>query len=390
MPSGNFFSYLYKQIILGLAGAFVILVVIFAFYPDFFRTGDSHVAAPTNSRPLPQVTTSPYGAGPVSYADAVASAAPAIVNIYSSKVVTETIPMFDDPLFQRFFGNLVVPRKHLERSLGSGVIITPDGYLLSNYHVVENAAEILVALTDGRTSTATIIGNDPDTDLTVLKIELDDLPSATLGNSENLRVGDIAMAIGNPFGVGQTVTLGIISATGRTDLGINTFENFIQTDAAINPGNSGGGLINARGELIGINTAIFSKSGGSQGIGFAIPISIARMVLAQIIEQGFVTRGWLGMDSQDLTPQLLETFQQQNLSGVVITQIYRNSPAHIAGLRPGDVLMKINGETIIDSRHAMNLTTTLLPDETAELTILRGNKIYTIEAKVMQRPQLRK
>jgi len=382
MPQKAFLSFVYRHIVLGLAAAFIALLVLFVLYPEMFNGTQT-----TESQQIANSRTAQTTLGPFSYADAVQAAAPAIVNIYTSKVVTEKVPYFDDPQLKRFFGNPVMPRQRLERSLGSGVIISHQGYLLSNYHVVENADEILVALQDGRTAEARIIGHDPDTDLTVLKIELEHLPSIALGHSSMLQVGDIAMAIGNPFGVGQTVTLGIISATGRSDLGINTFENFIQTDAAINPGNSGGGLINARGELIGINTAIFSRSGGSQGIGFAIPIDIARATMEQIVTQGHVTRGWLGFDTQDLTPQLAETFSRANLSGVLISRVYRNSPAHLAGINPGDVLMVLNGEISANSRQVYKQIIQLKPESEVDLKVLRGNQIYNVKSKAIQRPE---
>ncbi len=377
MHQEGFLSFIYRYVVLGLAVAFLTLLILFYLYPEIFR-GEHKIAV---------IEATPHTTAPASYADAVQAAAPAIVNIYTTKVITEKNPYFDDQLLKRFFGNLLVPRHRLERSLGSGVIISQEGYLLSNYHVVENADEILVALQDGRPTEAQLVGGDPDTDLAVLKITLDQLPAITLGHSEKLRVGDIAMAIGNPFGVGQTVTLGIISATGRSDLGITTFENFIQTDAAINPGNSGGGLINAYGELIGINTAIFSQSGGSQGIGFAIPIHVARATMEQIIAQGYIPRGWLGFDTQNLTPQLLETFNQANLSGVLINRVYRNSPAHAAGVRPGDVLIELNGKPVRESRQLYREVIQLPPNSEVMLKVLRGKNIYPLSSTVIQRPE---
>jgi serine protease DegS len=255
-------------------------------------------------------TSLPVGTSPVSYATAVEAAAPAVVNIFTTKVVTQRVqPLFDDPLLQHFFGDrLAVPRKRLETSLGSGVVVSPQGYILTNHHVIVDADEILLAFPDGRTATATLVGSDPDTDLAILKVSLSGLPAITLGRSADLRVGDVVLAIGNPYGVGQTVTQGIVSAVGRTQLGINSIEDFIQTDAAINPGNSGGALVDAYGRLVGINTAIFSRSGGSQGIGFAIPVDLAKGVMRQIIETGHVTRRWLGIELQDMTPTLAESF----------------------------------------------------------------------------------
>lgn len=384
MQTRHFFHFIYRKIVLGLALAFVVLLALIFVAPGIFQPAQS----PIEIRQAPATATSPYSQGPYTYADAVAAAAPAIVNIYTSKVVTQRIPFFDDPLMQRFFGNVVVPRKRLERSLGSGVIVSGDGYLLSNYHVVEGADEILVALQDGRTTTARIIGSDPETDLAILKTEMSELPAIILGHSENLRVGDVVLAVGNPFGVGQTVTMGIISATGRTDLGINTFENFIQTDAAINPGNSGGGLINARGELIGINTAIFTRSGGSQGIGFAIPISLARKVMEEILKYGHAIRGWLGIETQDITPQLAESFNLAGLQGVLVTRVYRNGPAHAAGVAPGDVITRIDDVEIVDSRQAMDYVTQMTPEAEIRLRILRNGKHHDLGAKIIQRPRM--
>ena len=246
--------------------------------------------------------------GPASYADAVNSASPAVANLYTTKMVSKPAhPLFEDPQFRRFFGDNLPRQRRMESSLGSAVIMSREGYLLTNNHVTAGADQIVVALKDGRETLAHLVGSDPETDLAVLKIDLKDLPSITLGRSDDIHIGDVALAIGNPFGVGQTVTMGIISATGRNQLGLNTYEDFIQTDAAINPGNSGGALVDASGNLIGINTAIFSKSGGSQGIGFAIPTKLALEVMKAIVEHGQVIRGWLGIEVQPLTPELAES-----------------------------------------------------------------------------------
>ncbi|MFV2061827.1 MAG: trypsin-like peptidase domain-containing protein, partial [Gammaproteobacteria bacterium] len=287
-----------------------------------------------------------------SYAPAVKNAAPAVVNIQSTKVITERLhPLMNDPNFRQFFGGSIgEPRKRMEFSLGSGVIISPQGYILTNHHVIKDADEILVALQDGRTTIATVIGTDPDTDLAVLHIKLDNIPAITLSKSHDIDVGDVVLAIGNPFGVGQTVTSGIVSATGRDMLGINTFENFIQTDAAINPGNSGGALINSYGELIGINTAIYSRNGGSQGIGFAIPLSLARNVLTQIIEFGHVKRGWLGVAIQDMNSELANSFGLKQVYGTIVNGIAKSGPADKAGIKPGNVITHINGIKIKNSR----------------------------------------
>jgi serine protease DegS len=288
--------------------------------------------------------------GPVSYSVAVQRAAPAVVNIHTAKMVTERPRLlFDDPLFQRFFGDALrgTPRQRLQTSLGSGVIVSRDGYILTNFHVIDGADEIQIGLQTGETIRAQVVGHDADTDLAVLKIDETNLTPIPFGESEPLAVGDVVLAIGNPFGVGQTVTMGIVSATGRSQLGISPLENFIQTDAAINPGNSGGALINAYGQLIGINTAIFSKSGASHGIGFAIPAHIARDVLQQIIQSGDVVRGWIGLETQDLTSELAAAFEVKIKRGIVVTGIYRDSPAQTSGLLPGDILteLEFNGRT---------------------------------------------
>ncbi|MFN2308811.1 MAG: Do family serine endopeptidase [Gammaproteobacteria bacterium] len=331
--------------------------------------------------------------GPVSYADAVARAAPAVVNIYTAKLITQRAhPFANDPLFQFFFGDrLGAERQRLQTSLGSGVIVSAQGYVLTNHHVVADADQIQVMIGDGRSLQATSVGADPETDLAVLKLSLEDqgditLPSVVIGDSEQLRVGDVVLAIGNPFGVGQTVTQGIVSATRRNQLGISTFENFIQTDAAINPGNSGGALINAYGELIGINTAIFSRSGGSQGIGFAIPESLAKDVMRQIIEHGRVVRGWLGIEAQELTPLLAESFGLTRVQGVLITGVLRGGPAEQAGLQPGDVVTTLNDQPVSNARDSMNRIAALPPGTNLRIDGLRRGERFTAQARVGERP----
>ena len=384
MRINKFIVFIFQFATIGLAAAFVILYL----YPQFKSNveREQHVIevkeAPLSNGLAPSVSTT-------SYADAVEKAAPAVVNIYTQKLVTERVhPLMEDPLFRHFFGdNQGNTRQRLESSLGSGVIISPEGYILTNNHVIEAADEIEVALRDGRTAAARIIGTDPDTDLAILKIDLAELHSITLGHSEQLRVGDVVLAIGNPFGVGQTVTSGIVSATGRNMLGINTFENFIQTDAAINPGNSGGALITANGNLIGINTAIFSRSGGSQGIGFAIPIDLARDVLQQIIEHGEVIRGWLGVAIQNITEDLAQSFGLKSLDGVIISNIIRNGPADQAGLTRGDVITHINSEAVKDVRAALTLISQARPGSTVKISGIRQGKNFDVEVTVMQRPK---
>ena len=321
-----------------LAGLFLLMYL----RPELFIRSGPVVEIQQNSSSQPI-------SGPASYADAVGRAAPAVVNINTAKVVTERrITLFDDPIFRHFFGDQLrmVPRKRLETSLGSGVIVSKEGYILTNNHVIDGADEIQISLHDGRSAQAKLIGSDPDTDLALLQVQLDDLPAITFGHSKPLRVGDVVLAIGNPFGVGQTVTMGIVSATNRSPLGISNQENFIQTDAAINPGNSGGALIDAHGNLIGVNTAIFSKTGASHGIGFAIPVATTQHVMGQLIEHGKVLRGWIGVEMQNLTPELADSFGIATTHGAIVAGIYRNGPAAQAGLTPGDIITHVEDKTI--------------------------------------------
>ncbi|CAD5106805.1 Do family serine endopeptidase AlgW [Zestomonas carbonaria] len=321
--------------------------------------------------------------GPVSYAEAVSSAAPAVVNLYTTKFVNRPLhPLFEDPQFRRFFGDNLPRQRRMESSLGSAVIMSPEGYLLTNNHVVAGADQIVVALKDGRETLARLIGSDPETDLAVLKIDLKDLPAITLGHSDMVNIGDVSLAIGNPFGVGQTVTMGIISATGRNQLGLNTYEDFIQTDAAINPGNSGGALVDAYGNLIGINTAILSKSSGSQGIGFAIPVKLALEVMQAIIEHGSVIRGWLGIEVQPLTPELAESFGLEGRPGIVVAGLYRDGPAQKAGLQPGDLILSIDGQPATDGRRSMNQVARTKPGEKTVIEVMRNGKTLELIAEI--------
>ena len=330
---------------------------------------------------------SDLGSGPVSYSQAVKRAAPAVVNIYTRKVVNSSRrPLLNSPLFRRFFGGPLNSQQQTQTSLGSGVIMSTQGYVLTNNHVIEDADEIEVLLADGSTVTANVLGADPETDLAVLTIRVDNLPSVVISDSNNLQVGDVVLAIGNPFGFGQTVTQGIISATGRNRLGINTFEDFIQTDAAINPGNSGGALINAYGELVGINTAIFSKSGGSQGIGFAIPIGLASDVMTQIIQHGRVIRGWLGLELQNISPQLAESFGLKNQLGVLVAGIVRNSPAHASGILPGDIILQFEGQNTGDAKMIQDEIASRKPGEKVTIAGLRKGKKFKTKVKIDQRP----
>ena len=307
-----------------------------------------------------------------SFSSAAKIASAAVVSINTSKLAAKS-PHSDDPWFKFFYGDQ--GPGETQGGLGSGVIISTAGYILTNNHVVDGADEIEVILNDTRKAKAKVIGTDPDTDLAILKIDLDKLPVIVLGDSDSLQVGDPVLAIGNPFGVGQTVTGGIVSALGRNQLGINTFENFIQTDAAINPGNSGGALVDVNGHLMGINTAIYSRSGGSMGIGFAIPVSTAKQVLDGIVKDGQVTRGWIGVEPQDLNAELAETFGIQpsavKTGGVVLTGVLQNGPAAQAGIRPGDVITAVNGKPVSNVSQLLTAVAALKPGTPAPLTVLR-------------------
>jgi serine protease DegS len=374
-------TFLFWPILSGI----LVAVILLQLFPSLLSTQPQAIEFKESTRPLNSNTSF----GPVSYADAVALASPAVVNIYTQTIVQQEVhPLFDDPFFRNFFDADSIPQQErIQSSLGSGVILSPQGYIVTNNHVITGADSIVVALKDGRESIAEVIGTDPETDLAVLKVSMSDLPSIAVLESDKSRVGDVVLAIGNPFGVGQTVTMGIISATGRHSLGINTYEDFIQTDAAINPGNSGGALIDAYGNLIGINTAIFSKSGGSQGIGFAIPSNLTKQVMKDLIKHGRVVRGWLGIEIQELTPNLAESFGLETMQGLIIAGVFRNGPAHIAGLQPGDIMLSINDRSIINGRKSMTEIARFRPNETITLQILREGKELTINAKIGERPR---
>jgi len=337
---------------------------------------------------LRQATLSPgLPARAASYSDAVRKAVPSVVNIFTSKEIkTPRHPFLDDPLFRHFFGDRLEDEPQRAASLGSGVIVSSKGYILTNHHVVEAADEIEVALIDGKKLKAKAVGSDPETDIAVLQVEGGSVPAITFGDADALRVGDVVLAIGNPFGVGQTVTMGIVSALGRSQLGINTFENFIQTDAAINPGNSGGALIDSAGNLVGINTAIYSRSGGSLGIGFAIPASSAKNVMEQIIQTGGVTRGWIGVEAREITPEMSESFRLGATAGVLIEGVLRGGPAERAGLKPGDVLVAIEGKPVKDPNAMLNLVAALVPGKPASIRLRRDNKDVDVQVAVGKRP----
>ncbi len=337
--------------------------------------------APVVAADLPALAASATSAG---YRAAARAAAPAVVSIVASKLSRQNAQS-EDPWFRFFFGERGSPGQP-QRGIGSGVIVSPEGYLITNNHVIEGADDIEVQLADGRLAQAKLVGTDPESDVAVLKIQLDKLPSVTFGNTEQLQVGDAVLAIGNPFGVGQTVTAGIVSALGRNQLGINTFENFIQTDAAINPGNSGGALVDAAGNLVGINTAIFSRSGGNLGIGFAIPADTARMVMESLVRDGSVVRGWIGVEPRDLTAEMAESLRLPVKSGVLITGVLQNGPAGNGGMKPGDVVVKIAEKNISNTAQLFNAVAALKPGQPASIAVQRGDRAVELKVQVAQRP----
>jgi serine protease DegQ len=365
-----------------------LLFVLRLFYPHLLESKQDAIVI---NQVESSVAAKPNTSLVSSYSVAANKAMPAVVNIFTSSKLIAPNPheqFRDDPLFKHFFGDQPENEETTpDSSLGSGVIVSEQGLILTNEHVIASADEIEVALADGRKLAAKVVGTDPDTDLAVLKVDSENLPSITFAANEKLNVGDVVLAIGNPFGVGQTVTQGIISALGRNHLGINTYENFIQTDASINPGNSGGALIDAQGNLIGINSAIYSRSGGSMGIGFAIPASIAKQVMEQIATNGSVTRGWIGIEAQDITPELAESFKLNKAQGSLIAGVLRDSPADVAGLKAGDVLLAINNKEVVDSSGMLNIIAALKPDDKAELKIARAAKEITVSVAVGKRPK---
>ena len=370
--------------------AVAVLFVVATLKPEWLQRG-----AMSGTPNVVSIITSPAtgasGATPtgVSYASAAKRAAPAVVSITASKAPARG-PRSDDPLFEFFFGGHGRLQREPQVGLGSGVIVSPQGYLLTNNHVIDGADDIEVMLADGRQARAKVVGTDPETDVAVLKIELERLPAITFGDADNLQVGDVVLAIGNPFGIGQTVTSGIVSALGRDTLRINTFENFIQTDAAINPGNSGGALVDTNGTLLGINTAIYSRSGGSLGIGFAIPVSTARQVMESLIKEGQVTRGFLGVEQRELTPEIAETLNLPIKRGVLITGVRQNGPASAGGLRPGDVIVKVGDTPVSNPSQMLNIVAALKPQQVAAISVQRGDQALELKVTIGQRPKLRR
>ena len=369
------FTFVFTSIATGLAAAFLVLI----FKPDF-------LSDPQYSSPVMNLARQE---GPVSYADAVQKTAPAVVNIFTTTLTRrEAHPFFSDPLFRRFFGEeLSQPRLEKRNNLGSGVIVNKNGYIITNHHVIENASEIRVVLRDGRSMAARVVGTDPETDLAVLQASGDDFPVAQLGRSQDLQIGDVVLAIGNGFGLGQTVTMGIVSAVGRQSLGLTNYDNFIQTDAAINPGNSGGALINPFGDVIGINTAIYTKSGGSEGVGFAIPAQLVNKVFEQIRDKGRVIRGWIGVTTtQAVTPELAQALGLGDAKGLLVAQILRNGPADKAGIKPGDVIQKVNGVAATTARVMVDLVADIQPGDDVKIELTRDGDSQTVHVEVVERP----
>ena len=367
--------------------ALAVLFVVTTLRPDLLgreSLGGPDVVTTREAAPV-------AGASPVlSFSEAARKAMPAVVNIFTSKEIkVPRHPFMDDPVFRYFFGDQLDPQTRRSSSLGSGVIVSDKGYLLTNHHVIEAADEIEVALADTRRAKARVVGTDPETDLAVLKIDLANVPSITFAQSEQVRVGDVVLAIGNPYGVGQTVTLGIVSALGR-HLGISTFENSIQTDAAINPGNSGGALVDVHGNLVGVNNAIYSRTGGSQGIGFAIPSSLARQVMEQIIENGVVRRGWIGIGVQDITPELAQALKLAQTSGALITEVVPGGPADKGGIKPGDVLVSVAGKPVRDYPTTLEAIAAQSPGTTAAVKVRRDAKELDLSVAVGLRPKPRR
>jgi serine protease DegQ len=385
-----------QAVTLGLALLFIAAAFKPQWLPARFQAATPPVVDASRNLPTTPADKQPdqsaaLSAPILSYADGAKRATPAVVNIFTTKAMSQRRnPFADDPLFKRFFGERA-PEQQQQRqqsnSLGSGVIVRADGLILTNHHVVEGADGIEVLLADGRRAKARLVGSDPETDLAVLKTELQNLPFLEFAKVENTRVGDVVLAIGNPFGVGQTVTMGIVSALGRSQLGINTFENFIQTDAAINPGNSGGALVDTKGRLLGINTAIYSRSGGSLGIGFAVPANTAEQVMLAIVNNGTVTRGFIGVEPQDISPEMVETFKLARQEGAIITRVLSNGPADTAGIKPGDIILSIEGAAIKNTAQLLNTIAQLKPTQTANVKLLRESKEVDVKVTIGTRPK---
>ncbi|MDY0013457.1 MAG: Do family serine endopeptidase [Rhodocyclaceae bacterium] len=366
-----------------------ILFVITTFRPDWLPTGHPPSSLGSPEPPFPSPLPQPSSAQPTSFALAAQRSMPAVVHVFTTKAVRQPRhPLANDPLFRHFFGDRPEDGARQQASgLGSGVIVGPEGYIVTNNHVIEAADGIEIALNDGRKFPAQVVGRDPETDLAVLRITPSGtLPTLALAPRDSLQVGDVVLAIGNPFGVGQTVTMGIVSALDRSHLGINTFEDYIQTDAAINPGNSGGALVDTTGNLVGINSAIYSRSGGSLGIGFAIPVSLVQSVMEQIIQSGEVTRGWIGVEIQEVTRELAESFDLPDTQGVLISGVMRGGPADRAGIRPGDILRAIEGHPVNEPQRMLEQVAGLNPGTKARVTLMRNRKELPLAVEISRRP----
>ncbi|HXZ24884.1 MAG TPA: DegQ family serine endoprotease [Nitrospiria bacterium] len=366
------------------------------------RTVQEPTASATSPAPAPLRTGGPPPPASASdnqlFVKVAESATPAVVNVSTSRVIkgrqggSQQNPMFEDPFFRRFFGDdffrqFQTPPSRREQSLGSGVIVDPNGYIVTNNHVVAQADEIKVLLADKREFTGKVVGSDPKTDVAVVKIDAKDLPTIPWGDSGELKVGEYVLAIGNPFGLNQTVTMGIISAVGRANVGIADYEDFIQTDAAINPGNSGGALVNTRGQLIGVNTAIFSRSGGYMGIGFAVPSNMVRLVMTSLIKEGKVTRGWLGVSIQEVTSELAKQFGLQEAKGALVSDVLKDTPADRAGLKRGDIVIKHNGHDIANAGQLRNLVAETEVGRQVDVTIIRDKREKTLTIKIDEQPK---
>ena len=359
------------------------LFVVVTLRPDLLPRGGGRFESVIVTR---EAATPVSGARVMSYADAAKKAMPAVVNLYTSKEVRTRNPLAEDPLFRKYFPELDRGTARRQTSLGSGVIVSPEGYVITNHHVIEGADDIQLVLSDGRRVSARVRGTDPESDLAVLKADADGLPAMTFANSDNVQVGDVVLAIGNPFGLGNTVTLGIVSALGRNYLGVNRFEDFIQTDAAINPGNSGGALVDAAGNLVGINSTIYSQSGGSLGIAFSIPVSLARNVFEQIVKDGEVTRGWLGIQPEPVTPEVAKALALAKPEGVVIRGMQPGGPAERAGMKELDVVTEIAGKTTRTVPQLLARIAELPPGSVAKVRVARAGHDLEVDVTVGKRP----
>lgn len=371
----------------------IVIIIIFSILLGYLIGNNLGIFSPDSRSYLPTYTpgvTKDITQDSLAFSDIVKAISPAVVNISTTKTIKKELrhfsPFFDSP-FEEFFESFRIPKKWKEQNLGSGVIVSSDGYIITNYHVVEKADEIKVTLYDKETYKGKIIGTDPKTDIAIIKISAKNLPAVKWGDSDILQVGEFVLAFGNPYGFSHTVTMGIVSAVGRANVGIADYEDFIQTDAAINPGNSGGPLVSIKGELVGINTAIFSRTGGYQGIGFAVPSNMVISVMTQLIEEGKVTRGWLGVTIQNITPELAKEFGLKKPGGALITDIFKESPAEKAGLQRGDIILEVNGKKIKDVESLRNTVAQTKVGSTIKLKVIRNGKHISLKVAVTEFPK---